>query len=490
MAKVNRAKAIANAHKYLAKGDLKKAVREYEKVLKDDPSDIRTKLKVADLWYRIGDKDRAIETFEDVARFYASQGFLLKSVAVYKQVQKLKPDDIGVYLALAGLYQQIGLVSDAIAQYKRAIALQGQAGLTLERLKTAQKMLELDPDNVRLHVLLAEEFSKEGMIQDAVHEFRAALMVLRQKELGDEFIAVAERLLYHQPDDYEVSKVLAGVYIARRDALKALSRLQVCYKAKPNDPEVLDLLAQVFEFLGQPQKTVAVLKALAKEYDRTGLVQDRNEVYARVLKLMPEDREALEALQFAPPTADVTGAEIEFEATPTQEELIPDEEEIGIDDLMEDTHPEVKVPDEFMVDADEDSQPISIEGDRTLVSELPSFEEELPRPVAVKEVQVGAVVDRGSQPIALEEDEAPTLVMKVPPIPFGDVQRPVPISEVSAPIPVDLSLVPPEFQDDIQNLEFLIDSGLREEAAELLQDIRRRAGNLPILARYESLITG
>lgn len=456
MAKVNRAKVIAAAHKYLAKGDLKKAVREYEKVLKEDPSDIRTKLKVADLLFRLGDRDRATAAFKEVAEFYASQGFLLKAVAVFKQVQKLRPQDIDVHLALAGLYQQIGLINDAISQYREAIVLQEQAGLHLERLNTAQKMLELDPDNAQLRVMLGEEFSREGMIEEAVHEFRTAAEILKRKHQTDEFILVAERLLYHQPDDFEVSRDLAALYIGLHDSLKALNRIQVCYRARPNDPDVLDLLAQVFEFTGQPHKAVAVLKALARVYDRNGLIRERDEVHRRVLKLQPGDESARRALHFAPEAPVETGCEIEFESSPAsgrEEILVLEDEELDIEETGEDTSPEVHLPaavssavadaSQTSTGAEEPSQPAAIEG---LESER-------------------TLVDRT---LAATFDTEPT----------------------PSPIGLDLTLVPLEYQDDIQNLEFLIDVDLREDARELLNDIRRRAGELPILARYEALLRG
>ncbi len=472
---MNRAKVIAAAHKYLAKGDLKKAVREYEKVLRDDPSDIRTKLKVADLLFRLGERDRATAAFKEVAEFYASQGFLLKAVAVFKQVQKLAPNDIEVRLALAGLYQQIGLINDAIAQYREAIALQAQAGLTLERLKTAQKMLELDPENARLRVTLGEEFSREGMIEEAVHEFRAAAEVLKRKGQTEEYILVAERLLYHQPDDFEVSRDLAALYLAKRDALKALSRLQVCYRARPNDPEILDLLAQVFEFAGQPQKAVAVLKALARLYDRTGLIRERDEVHQRVLRLQPGDESARRALRFAPESPVETGAEIEFESsTPTAraEVFVPEDEELEIEEIGEDTSPEVKLSG-AVAGSEEPSQPVAIEGlegERTLVD---------------RAFSVGPTgAEEPSQPAAIEGLEGErTLVDRSLSATFD--QEPTP-----SPIGVDLTLIPPEYQDDIQNLEFLIDVDLREDARALLEDIRKRAGELPILARYEALLRG
>lgn len=446
MGKVNRAKVIAAAHKYLSKGDLRKAIREYEKVLRDDPSDIRTKLKVADLLFRVGERERATAAFKEVAEFYASQGFLLKAVAVFKQVQKLRPDDIEVRLALASLYHQIGLIGDAISQYREAIALQEQAGLTLDKLKTARKMLELDPENAQLRVYLAEEFSREGMIEEAVREFKAAAEILKRNNQTDEYILVAERLLYHQPDDYDVNKELALVYIAQHDALKALSRLQVCFKARPNDPEILDMLAQVFEFSGQPHKAVAVLKVLAKVYNRTGLIRERDDVYRRILKLQPQDESARRALHFAAEVEVDSGAELEFETSPSGLSgmvLAADEEELEIEEFREDTSPEIQVPPEMAVGEEEPSEPAAIEGvegERTLI-------------------------DRSLAEV-FESEPTPS------------------------PIGIDLTLVPLEFQEDIQNLEFLIDANLLDDARELIADIRARAGNLPILARYEALIRG
>ena len=53
---------------------------------------------------------------------------------------------------------------------------------------------------------------------------------------------------------------------------------------------------------------------------------------------------------------------------------------------------------------------------------------------------------------------------------------------------LDLSSVPAELQDDVQNLEFLVDAGLFEDAGTLLDEIRRKAGDLPVLERYRILI--
>lgn len=462
MGNVNRAKVIAAAHKHLAKGNLRKAIREYEKLMKEDPADIRTKLKVGDLLFRLGEKDRAVRTFEEVAKFYSDQGFLLKSVAVYKQVQKMKPDDIGIHLALAELYRQIGLAGDAITQYRQAIMLQKRAGLSAQRLETARKMVELDQDNARLRISLAEELSNEGMVDEAVAEFRAAYKILRDADLIDESILVAERLLYHQPDDWEISKFLAQQFIERRDGLKALSRLQVCFKGKPEDPEVLELLAQVFEFLGQPHKAATVLKSVARIYERSGLRVERDSAYNNILRMVPGDKEAAQILgsDVTVRRGDEYGQEIVFEnangssaaqrlrqaipPVPEREPDIPVESEDGeipVDDDGEATNPEAVVP----AGVAPGSLPLDSSG-------FPGSDDSDLVPVG-------------------QEPEGRTVVQSLPFL-SGNV---------------DLSGVPAELHDDVQSLEFMIDAGLEEEACDLLQELRGRAGNLPFFDKYNFL---
>jgi pilus assembly protein FimV len=484
LAKINRPKTIAAAHKYLAKGNLKRAVKEYEKVLKDDPSDIRTKLKVADLLFKLGDHEKAVRTFHEVADFYASQGFLLKAVAVYKQVQRVKPDNVEVHLSLAALYEQIGLVGDAIIQYRDAIGLLEKSGESLRRLKVAQKMLGLDPDNAKLRIGLAEDFVREGMLDEAVAEFRSAYDALRRQELDEESVVVAERLLYFHPDDWDVAKDLAAEFIANKDGLRALSRLQACYKVRPNDPEVLDLLAQVFEFLGQPQKAATILKLLARQYDRTGLIRERDEIFQKVLALSPGDKVAADALQFGSAVPVQSGAEIVFEHSDSNlhEEFLVADEDIGIEEPPEPPKPVAPpvppAPLKLVV------PPKPPEPPKPPVPPLPEVEE-----LDVSDVSADDGDDFSSN------FEERTLIQ--PMVPFSTQERPTfNISDINIPPVYDTKAeeeklyadVPKELLDDVQNLEFLIDVGMTEDALDLIAELRAKAGNLAALDELEKRI--
>ena len=88
---VNKNKITAQAQKYTAKGQFEKAILEYRKILKSDANDIRTWLKMGDLYTRMGARKEATETYLKVAEYYRNSDFHLKAVAVYKQVLKLYP---------------------------------------------------------------------------------------------------------------------------------------------------------------------------------------------------------------------------------------------------------------------------------------------------------------------------------------------------------------------------------------------------------------
>jgi tetratricopeptide (TPR) repeat protein len=124
-----------------------------------------------------------------------------------------------------------------------------------------------------------------------VTEFREAANLLKTQGRIDEFVRVAERILYYQPDDQALGKELASCYLDRNNARAALARLKPSFDANRNDPEILDLVARCFEQLGQPQKSLSVLKELCRVYASSGRMAERNQIIQRALALDPNDPE-------------------------------------------------------------------------------------------------------------------------------------------------------------------------------------------------------
>ena len=300
MAKLNKPKVINAAQKYVQKGQYDRAIREYQKIVDEDPRDVRIWLKIGDLYAKKKATGEAVDTYLKVAEFYSEQGFYLKAVAVYKQVLKLSPNSVENNLRLAELYKQLGLLNDAMKQYELVSNNYNREGRTKDALAAVRQIVDLDPENIASRIKLAELYSKEQMRAEAIEEFIKAADYLRSHNRIDDFIKVAERLVYHQPDNVDVTKELAGLYLRRGDPRRALQKLQLAFKSNPRDDATLQMLAQAFQDLGQVGKTVSVLKELANIHAENGEEGKRQEVYRRILELVPGDPEALQVVGGAP----------------------------------------------------------------------------------------------------------------------------------------------------------------------------------------------
>lgn len=280
------------ARRYMEKGQVDRAVKEYLRVVAEDPGDVRVWLKIGDLYVKKGAKREATETYLRVATFYSDQGFYLKAVAVYKQILKINPRLVEVNLKLAELYRQLGLMSDAMQHFEMVAGHFHREGKTKEALATVRQLVDLDPENVATRIKLAELYSKEGMIEEAVAEFARACDQLRASNREDDFVKVAERMLYHKADNLALSRELAEVYLRRNDPRRALQKLQICFKANSRDIDTLTLLANAFQSLEQTAKTVSVLKEMARVLEEDGKREEAVKVHQRILSLVPGDRDS------------------------------------------------------------------------------------------------------------------------------------------------------------------------------------------------------
>jgi tetratricopeptide (TPR) repeat protein len=117
---IDREDVLAAAQRFVEKKKYDKAVIEYQKVIQEDPNDARTLVKIGDLQLKMEAFADAVATYERVGNCYASQGFALKAIAVYKQLREIIAKHVPqlehkyAHIAprLAELYQQLGLTSD------------------------------------------------------------------------------------------------------------------------------------------------------------------------------------------------------------------------------------------------------------------------------------------------------------------------------------------------------------------------------------------
>lgn len=296
----NKKKFLEQASKFIGKSQWDKAIKELNKVIELDPGDVRTLLKLGDVYSKQGDRELATLTYKQVADAYGAQGFFLKAVAVHKQILKHDANNLEVHLKLAELYEQLGLASEAQIQYQNVARIHEDSGNAEGSLSVLERLAELDSENVATSIKLAEGYSRAGRMDDAVNAFAKAAEVLKRQNRVDDYIKVAERLVYHDPARIEVVTDLARMYLASGDTKRGLAKLQLSFKAQPRNIEILTLLAQAFEKLGQTQKTIFVYKELAAVHASDGNVAEAQQAQQLILQLDPTDAEAQQALGQSP----------------------------------------------------------------------------------------------------------------------------------------------------------------------------------------------
>ena len=289
-------KHLAAAQKYLERGSFEKASAEFQQAVKEDPKDTRTWLRMAEVYVRLGQNDKATEVYQKTVDLYVEQGFFQRAVAVYKNIIKLSPDFVEAHIKLADVFRQLGLLSDAVQQLEQAAALYQKSNRQAEALSAFRQIIDLNPEQPNPRIRYAELASQTGAVAEAITEFAEAARLVKLQGRTDEFLRVAERLLHYQPDNLAMAMEVASAYIDSNNARGALSHLKPVFEATPRDPEVLDLLARTFDQLGQPHKTLPVLKELARVYSEAGRISERNQAAQRALSMDPNDAEMRELL--------------------------------------------------------------------------------------------------------------------------------------------------------------------------------------------------
>ncbi|TYP00097.1 tetratricopeptide repeat protein [Geothermobacter ehrlichii] len=247
-----------------------KAIRDYQKIVEIDPKDIRNRQKLAELLSRAKLTEEALQEYEAVAKYYAENGFYLKAIAVYKQMQRLDPAQVRIYYRLAELNEKQGLIGNALAEYKSLVSYYEQNQMPSEAINVLQKMKDLEPENLNVLVKIAEAYARTGMKDKSREEFLEVVSRLREKGEYPKILKLCELLLPFFPEDPEALAARAEALIRTGDHAGAIEILQRVTAGSPELP--------YFKLLAEGYRQ-------AQDYDREG------EVWQRVLELDPEDLE-------------------------------------------------------------------------------------------------------------------------------------------------------------------------------------------------------
>ncbi|MCP5106283.1 MAG: tetratricopeptide repeat protein [bacterium] len=263
---------LKRANKLFRQGKTDAAVKEYKQILAIKPDDLEVRRIVGDLQLRQNNSAEAIEQFDWIADYYLKEGFFAKAIAMYKRITRVDPNYEGALFKLADLYTKQGLVIEAKQIYLDLAEECKRQNNQKKALGMYKKILEFDRHNIKMRTLLADNYLKEGMENNAVDEY-----------------AITADILLNKKDFRRAEELLLNVFNKLRSP-KIVEKLLTCYTAKNDDDKAIDLLSSLGEELF---KNVNLLKMLGELYLKKNLMDEAENIFIKIAEIDPEEAEVI-----------------------------------------------------------------------------------------------------------------------------------------------------------------------------------------------------
>jgi tetratricopeptide (TPR) repeat protein len=164
----SRRDSLDRADRLRAKGQRKKAIVEYRKILEQDPNDRAIQARLAPLLAETGQAEEALEAFNTVAAGYKKDGFLEKASGIVAHAARYFPLRTAIWEQLAELAVARGNRAEAVS-----VLLEGRSHFRgrkqrEEAIGLLRQALVLDPDHVFATIDLSKLLKRQGAKAEAV----------------------------------------------------------------------------------------------------------------------------------------------------------------------------------------------------------------------------------------------------------------------------------------------------------------------------------
>ncbi len=233
----DKSSIINEAQRYLAKGQIDKAIAEWEKLIKEYP-DGNSFNTVGDLYLKKGDKNKAVDSFHKAANLFLHEGFSLKALAIYKKILNVNPTDPDAHFSLGELSEEKGLTTDAMKYFLAAAESLSKEGKKEKLIKVYDKVFSISPTNIPLRNKVAEIYANEGLISEAVKQYLQIAMLYAEEGEIEKSIGYYQKVLNFQHLNRDA--ILGINYLHERagNIEKALEQIKEATTKFPQDIDI------------------------------------------------------------------------------------------------------------------------------------------------------------------------------------------------------------------------------------------------------------
>src|SRR5258706_392390 len=183
-------------------------------------------MTIGELYIRQGETFQAIDYFERLAQIFVGDGFLTKAIAVYKRIAKLAPEEIRPLEKLADLYVQQGVMSEARPLFLQLAEIRLKNNRQPEAIGLLKKLLQAEPDNLRIQIRLADLYQAMGQTRDAIEAYVSASQRALARGDQGESEKLADKALKLEPSNLGAVIIKAPSYSSQGNLTKATQLLE------------------------------------------------------------------------------------------------------------------------------------------------------------------------------------------------------------------------------------------------------------------------
>ena len=304
---------------YAQQGFTVKAIAMYKKLTKIKSS-LEGTLKLAELYTQQGLFNDARQQYLQVAEEFLRTGELEQAVRIFQKTLEMDPENVAMKVRLAEVYVRLGKKSDAWQIFSAAAEQLRSRGQLAPAEDILQRMLKLDPKNSQALLMRGRNCLETGDSAAAIHHLEKipdidsqpeSLKLLFQARLAAEQLSeagvLATKLLNLHRDlsgikTFVDALMKGGLY---EDALKMMNQyadpLMAADQAKflqdlhavighvRHDPNALQVLLALFEKAGDTSHVGEVTELLAHASVQTGDLESARDLYQRLSTIEPDN---------------------------------------------------------------------------------------------------------------------------------------------------------------------------------------------------------
>ena len=260
---IDRVRVKKEADKLLTAGKVERAIEEFQKLVDDNPKDYGTLNQIGDLCVQIARVKEGVEIHKRLGSAYERDGFHARAAAIFQKVVRNAPEDIDAAQRLADLYRQMNKTTDAVKVHLQVAEHFQKKGLIKRALEEFNKVVDLDPKNLKMKVKLADLYNKEGMKERAASIYLEVAESLAMEQMHGEANQILDRAksMISTPQVYLTQSRLG---VIQGDYTTAAQHLREGLTTNPRNTELLEALAEIELRSGHPDRALEALAEVAQ----------------------------------------------------------------------------------------------------------------------------------------------------------------------------------------------------------------------------------